>query len=181
MLNAECFSECLCPVGCPDCSPKPLPSFPLHYFKVGDVGGTVAPVMACILLCYSLPMVKEFTFPAVSALHTEAAKKHLVPNMSLRWGYFEPLLSIVVLLSPPNQSLQSSLEIQKLRPMSSYPFCLDLHTQIPKEISGRRNPAYLICESFFLFHRLPLQTSPLHQGYEPLCLETRETKVTMST
>ena len=93
-------SECLCPVGCADCSPKPLPSFPLHCFKVGDVGGTVAPVMACILLCYSPPMVKEFTFPDVSGLHAEAAKKnHLVADMLSKWGYFETLLSIVVPLS----------------------------------------------------------------------------------
>lgn len=66
VLNAECL--------CPDGSPKPLPSFPLHYFKVGDVGGTVAPVMPHILLCCSLPMVKEFPFPDVSASCTEAVK-----------------------------------------------------------------------------------------------------------
>lgn len=70
VLNAEYFSECLCPDG----SPKPLPSFPLHYFKVGDVGGTVAPVMPHILLCCSLPMVKEFPFPDVSASCTGAVK-----------------------------------------------------------------------------------------------------------
>lgn len=35
VLNAEHFAECLCPVGRPDCSPKPLPSFPHQNFWSG--------------------------------------------------------------------------------------------------------------------------------------------------
>lgn len=60
VLNAEYLSEC--PSLCPGCSPKPLPSFPLHLFKVEGVGGSIAPVVAHILLCYSLPMVKNSHF-----------------------------------------------------------------------------------------------------------------------
>lgn len=50
MLNAEYFAEYLCPVGCPDHSPRPLPSFPLHYCQIEDVGVTVSSIMLCILL-----------------------------------------------------------------------------------------------------------------------------------
>lgn len=83
---------------CPDGSPKPLPSFPLHYFKVGDVGGTVAPVMPHILLCCSLPMVKEFPFPDVSASCTEAVKN--IWTLNCCWD--EAILNLFcLLLFPP--------------------------------------------------------------------------------
>lgn len=114
VLNAEYLSECPCL--CPGCSPKPPPSFPLRLFKVEDVGGTIAPVMAHILLCYSLPMVEAFPFPDVSASCTRAVKN----IWSLNTCRDEAILNLFCpLLYPLNLRLPSSLKIWKLRPMSS--------------------------------------------------------------
>lgn len=133
VLNAEFSPECLCPVGCPDCSPKPLPSFPFHYLK--DVRATVAHIMLCILLCYNLPMVKEFPFSDVSSSCIEAVKN----IWSLNSGWDEAILNLfcpVLFFVPSNHSLQSSLEIWRLRPMSSWPLVLTYTLRSLKRFLG---------------------------------------------
>lgn len=65
VLNVEWFAEWVCPVCCPHCPPKPLPSFPLQYYKIGDRVSTFAPIMLSFLLCDHLLMVKACPFPLV--------------------------------------------------------------------------------------------------------------------
>ena len=55
------------------------------------------PVSCCVTVCR---WWRNSHFLLSQPCTLRQRKKHLLPNMSLRWGYFEPLLSIVVLCLP---------------------------------------------------------------------------------
>lgn len=166
VLNAEHFSECLCPVGRPDCSPKPLPSFLCHYFKVGDVDGTVAQLPLCLISCCATicRRFKEFPFPDVSALHSEAVKKHLEPKLLLRRGYFEPLLFIVVLCLPLITVCDLLQRYEGYVPCPPNLLSWPTHSDPQRAFWETKSSLSHLWEPF-LVPQAPLQTFPLHQGY----------------
>lgn len=104
VLNAEYFAECLCPVGCPDHSPEPWPSFPSNAAIKRETEVRQLPPLDPVSCCVTICRRARNSHFLLSPPHTLTMwKKENIwsQNCFSDQAIFEPLLSIVVLNPSP--------------------------------------------------------------------------------
>lgn len=176
MLNADYFCECLCPVGWPHWSPNLCLPSPILNFKVGNVGGTVAPlcfVSCCVTVCRWL---RNSHFLLSQPVHWSCGekKKHLEPKLLLWWGYFKPLLSIVV---PPLITVCDLLwRYGSCVPCPPNLFVLTYRLRSPRRYLGDRIQLISSVRAFSCSEG-SVWDIPIALRYQPLCWETKETEL----
>lgn len=134
-------------------------------------------VSCCVAICLKL---RNFHFPLSHTCRFKMwKKKPRSLNCLSWWGYFQHLLSIVVLCSLLIIVYNLSRRYESCVPcppnLPSWP----PHSDPRRDFWETKSSLSHLWEPTFV-PQAPLQTFPLHRGYWPLCLETEETNVTSS-